>query len=351
MSLGVIAIIVIGYYIYLLFIPITILFSIFFCSLYQIKRFIYNGKFKFKTKIQRNGYGSLYNSLYINDNKSLVKKETFHLTGIKKLANEMNFYKFIIMNDIKINIPKIFYYSTNFYIMNYINHRKIVADDYNDIIMELKKLHSFKSIDVNKDYYKQLLFEETIIKIKDRYKEIAEIIEDFNKKNKITHINNIKILSFNKIIELLENSLINHVDNLNKYQLQVIHGDPQFNNICINEEKEIIFIDPKGCFGSSKIYGIKEYDIAKVFFAMSGYSYFDDLNIQNLNIQNLDNINFIKIPDFTIFNDYDISLIILLFISIWLSNPHAFINDPIKMIYSYYISLYISSCLLSVYNH
>lgn len=304
----------------------------------------------FKTKINRNGYGSLFNSLYINDKKTLIKKETFHLTGIKKLKNEMDFYKFIQMNDIRINIPTIYYYSTNYYIMNYIESDNV--NDYKAVITELKKLHFFKSIDIDENYYRQLLLEETIIKIKDRFIEIEEVIRKYEKDNRITKVNNLILLDYSKIIELLTMALNSHVDIINKYQLHVIHGDPQFNNIFINKEKEIIFIDPKGCFGSSHIYGIKEYDIAKVFFAMSGYSYFDNLNIREIHIQNENLIiDFIKIPKFSISSDYDISLIIYLFISIWLSNPHAFINEPIKLIYSYYIGLYFSSYLLSDYNH
>lgn len=310
----------------------------------------------FKTKIKRNGYGSLFNSLYINDNKTLIKKETFHLTGIKKLKNEMDFYKFIIMNDISINIPTIYYYSDNYYIMNYIddnNYKLADINNRNDIIAELKKLHLYKSIEIDKNYYKKLLFEETIIKTNDRFIEFAEFINNFESKNKIIKVNNLPILNYSKIMELLTSLLDNHMEKINKYHLNVIHGDPHFNNIFTNEKNELIFIDPKGTFGSSKIYGIKEYDIAKVFFAMSGYSYFDNLDICEINISNNDNliIDFIKIPDFSISDDYNKSLIIYLFISIWLSNPHAFINEPNKLIYSYYIGLYFSSYLLSDYNH
>lgn len=308
----------------------------------------------FKTKIKRNGYGSLFNSLYINKNKTLIKKETFHLTGIKKLKNELDFYKFILINNIKINIPTIYYYSNNYYIMNYIDndYNQTDVNDSNVIIAELKKLHFCKSIYIKKDYYKQLLLEETIIKIKDRFLEIEKIIQNHKKDCKITKVNNVKILSYDKIIDLLTNALDSCINNLNKYQLHIIHGDPQFNNIFINKKKEIIFIDPKGCFGSYKIYGIKEYDIAKVFFAMSGYSYFDNLDIREISVDNENLIiDFIRIPTFTISKDYDIPLIIYLFISIWLSNPHAFINEPIKLIHSYYIGLYISSYLLSDCNH
>ena len=60
------------------------------------------------------------------------------------------------------------------------------------------------------------------------------------------------------------------------------------------ENNKYIFIDPRGCFGDTKIYGLKYYELSKIFFSLFG---FDELNnsakyyfsIDNNNIQT--NIN------------------------------------------------------------
>ena len=44
------------------------------------------------------------------------------------------------------------------------------------------------------------------------------------------------------------------------------------------------FIDPRGIFGETLLFGLKEYDYAKFLFGLSGYSKFDNMNIKNLKL-------------------------------------------------------------------
>jgi hypothetical protein len=300
--------------------------------------------------IKRNGYGSNFNTIYIDDEKKIIKKKTINLYGIEKLKYEIIFYNFIKNNNIKINIPKIYYYSYNTIIMEYIKENKYYIDYFDIILNEIIKLHIFNNININKNYYKQLLLEETIIKINKRYSTIN--MNNIIKKYNITHINNIKLINISDIINNLNIYFNTYIDNLDNYTLQPIHGDLQYNNIIFNKNN-IYIIDPKGVFGSSYIYGIKEYDIAKIYFSLSGYYEFDNMNINRIHIENNNlNIDFINIPDFNkhknniYYNKCDIKFIKYLFLSIWLSNAHIFINEPLKLIYSYYIGIYFSTLLL-----
>lgn len=70
--------------------------------------------------IKRNGYGSNFNNIYINNSNTLIKKKTFYIYGIEKIKAEINFYKFISDNKINIKIPKIYYINDNVIIMEYI---------------------------------------------------------------------------------------------------------------------------------------------------------------------------------------------------------------------------------------
>jgi hypothetical protein len=290
--------------------------------------------------IKRNGYGSNFNILYCDINNSIIIKKTINKYGINKLKNEMNFYDFIKNNNINFNIPIIYKYENDIITMNYIEQNKLIDVDYfNIIITNLNNLHNHNNIIVDKNYYKKILIEETIIKMKERFIIIKDIIDTYY--DKILFVNNIKLLNFDIIIEKINNYLDIYVDNLNEeYKLQPIHGDPQYNNI-IFHNYDITFIDPKGYFGSSQIYGIKEYDIAKLLFSLSGYEIFDNMIFDELIINNNNlNIDFINIPNF------DSQIVKYLFITIWLSNAHIFIKEPYKVIYSFFIGLYFASVLL-----
>lgn len=295
--------------------------------------------------IKRNGYGSNFNILYFDINKSIIIKKTINKYGINKLKNEINFYNFIKTNNINFNIPIIYNYDYDTITMNYIEQNKLINFDYfNIIVNSLNNLHNYDNKIVDKNYYKKILFEETIIKMKERYIIIKDIISE--KINDILYVNNIKLINFDIINEKINTYLNIYINDLNDdYKLQPIHGDPQYNNIIFNNY-DITFIDPKGYFGSSQIYGIKEYDIAKLFFSLSGYEIFDDMIFNDLVINNNNlNIDFINIPNFNLYNSNS-QLVKYLFITIWLSNAHIFIKQPYKVIYSFYIGLYFASVLL-----
>ena len=124
-----------------------------------------------------------------------------------------------------------------------------------------------------------------------------------------------------------------------------IHGDLQLNNILINPSNcNIKFIDPRGYFGNSDIFGIKEYDLAKIYFGLGGYSYFDLKDVTNLNIHNENIVIDMK----EMFSIFELPIITQLFIiCIWLGNAHCFIKNEFKVVESYFYSLYISTLCLN----
>jgi hypothetical protein len=110
------------------------------------------------------------------------------------------------------------------------------------------------------------------------------------------------------------------------------------------QTNNINYIDPRGIFGSSEIYGIKEYDIAKIYFGLSGYSYFDLKSVNSLNILD-DNIDIDIKPIYGInIND---KIVLIFIMCIWLGNAHCFIDNKLKVVESYYIALFISSKIIA----
>ena len=308
--------------------------------------------------LNRIGYGSNFNKLSVNFNRNIIKKESINKYGDKKINYEINFYRFLINNEIFFRIPKIYDFERNSYTMEYFNNYEPLYKIFNvlnnfkktKLINEIKNnlniLHNSSTIYISKDDFFLNLKIEIEEKIIMRYNKIKDIIKKYDY---IKKVNNIKILDFYKILYIINTKIyklfeIKYKDN---YYLTPFHGDCQFNNILYNIDKDdFIFIDPRGYFGNSEIYGILEYDYSKLLFALSGYDDFDNRNIDKLDID-IDNIKvIINSLDESIFQ-YN-NLEILLMYNIWLGNSECFMkNNEIKGIYSYFISMYLATIFIN----
>jgi hypothetical protein len=305
-------------------------------------------------RIERIGYGSQFNNLFIIDNKIIKESKTRY--GDFKIEKEILFYKYILENNIQISIPKIHEINKNNYVMEYlkdyiplykyfltinnIEKNKIM----NKIYSELNMLHKLTEKKITKEKYKSLLNIETYTKLVSRFKEIEEILKKYTF---IKKVNGYKIRTFNEIIDSLQNKINIYINSLDNYSISVIHGDCQFNNILYNVSTDrFVFIDPRGYFGDEELFGIPEYDLAKVKFALSGYDIFDNMEINELNIDG-DNLilpNIFIIDDNNLFKKDDI--VSILTISIWLGNAHCFKNNIPKTVFSFYYALYLASLYL-----
>jgi hypothetical protein len=353
--------------------------------------------------LNRIGYGSNFNKISIDINKNIIKKECINEYGKKKINYEINFYKFLINNSISFKIPKIYSFQENGYTMEYLNDYEPLYKIYNlidqkkknklitEIRQNLKELHNSSKKIISKDEYYFNLKIEIYEKIHNRYNLIKDIVKKYDF---IKTVNNIEILSFEKILSEINNKIYEFIGvfrklqprqnlsvllypasplpgqalqgsaesveskNNSEYYFVPLHGDCQFNNILYNIEKDdFIFIDPRGYYGNYEIYGIPEYDFAKILFALSGYDEFDNREINKLDIfdNNINiNINFLD-KNYFEFNSVgqitQNSLESLLMYNIWLGNAECFIkNNEIKGIYSYFISLYLGTLYLSSFH-
>ena len=305
-------------------------------------------------KIERIGYGSQFNDLFIINN--IIIKKSKNEYGDFKLDKEKRFYKYLIDNNINFPFPEIYEFGRNYYKMKYLSNYLPLYTQFpnfsndkkneilNKIVSELNKLHLNTSKLITQDEFRELLIDETNTKIKKRYLEITDILDNFKF---IEKVNNVPILSFNEILEKIQDKINTYINNLDIYKLSIIHGDCQFNNILYNPDNdEIKFIDPRGYFGTSDLYGIPEYDLAKVKFALSGYDIFDNMEINSLDI----NGNNLTIPNIYIINDDNLfindDIISILTISIWFGNAHCFKNNIPKAIFSFYYALYLATLYL-----
>lgn len=284
--------------------------------------------------IERCGYGASFNELTVVGD--IIKKRTKNTYGLTKIGMEINFYKYVIEHQIKFPIADVYNFYEDGYDMKYLNGYTPLYKNYfgtEKVYNYLKVLHSHESREVAKDYFIKQLHHEIEIKIVDRYEKIRDVL---GKYSHITHVNGEKVLDFTKLLNHINTRIMEIVNAWEKFSFVPIHGDCQFNNILTNGD-EIVFIDPRGYYGTSKIFGMKEYDYAKVLFAISGYDEFDNRHIDTLDVNGSDITIKLNTLECDIFNKSE--LVVLLMLNIWLGNAHSFSNNEPKMVYSYFIAL------------
>jgi hypothetical protein len=268
-------------------------------------------------------------------------------------------YNYNNSNDIDNILPKIYNIYESGYIMeykkNYIPVYKLLMSKLNDnniilknIINKISKIHNIEKKKESKLLFLKNLKIEIYDKIYNRKKVITKFINYFGE---INIVNNLKIDTFDNIIEKCRKILLQYYETLDKYEYSVILGDCQFSNILIDPKNinDIVFIDPRGYFGESKIYGPIEYDYAKILYGISGY---DNFNTNYFNIKNIDKEN--KKIDFEIngitfdkkilkkyFNKVHKAYLVI----IWLSLAEYNKNNIWKCLASYYYGLYLGTLL------
>lgn len=310
-------------------------------------------------EIKRIGYGSNFNRISVDKSKNIIRKECINDYGMKKIKFEKIYYNFLISNKINFPYPKIHSFFENGYEMEYLNDYVPLYQIYNKLTHEkqqkiltkidinLNILHNFEKKTVTKDEYYKNLNIEIEEKIIERYQFIKPIVEKYDF---INSVNQVKIIPFFELIKLIKNEIYRLVENKKEYYYVPLHGDCQFNNILYNHSsEEIFFIDPRGYYGVSELYGIPEYDDAKIYFALSGYDEFDNRDISELQIHSND----IEIKLENSLNIHKLekdNLSILLMLNIWLGNAHCFIKNENKAVYSYFIGLYLGSLYFSCKN-
>jgi len=298
--------------------------------------------------MNENNYGFMFNSFTVKDN--ILNKKSKNLLGKNKINFEINFYKYIFDNKIDFPMPKLLDHQDGNLYIEYIQNsntltNKINSNNINEYINKIKQyfsiIHNIEK-PISFEIVKRDLNIELESKILNRFNEF-----DWNSNelfNSIKSVNNIKFKNIKYYCNIIKSKIEHYLKERNYYNL--IHGDTHLGNIILDENDKILFIDPRGYFGESELFGIKEYDYAKLLFGLSGYSIFDNMVINSLNIINNNiNIDFIKEYKYIFESNIFDQLTILFSLSIWLANNSCFSNTNKKitslMIAFYYCEKYI----------
>ena len=237
-------------------------------------------------------------------------------------------------------IPKI--YSTEPLVMSKVNgqhawdvktNKDWVIENYCDA---LQQLHTIKgSCEPLSEYD---CADTYMFKPYQRVMQVRHIIEDFKKP--VIQINGKScrnpFCDMRSFEEILEKHLLQDI----KYT--VIHGDCTFSNTLVDDKNRVWFIDPRGTFGGSKIYGDPRYDWAKLYYSAIGN--YDKINSKKFSVDRKNGIQLeIESNGYEHFGEYIIQRskmkkteMLLLHSGIWFSLSGYVKEDIDAVLYSFY---------------
>lgn len=225
-----------------------------------------------------------FNSVEIFD--KFVQKKALNEQGKTLIKKELAWYYELQAREIAIPVPTVYteigHHPTEFLMSKIDNGFPLYKIFYNltekeqawalkDIFLSFDEMHSKKINDAKAlDYFK----EEAYTKLINRYSEIKEVIDAFGAG--IKTVNGVDLFDVEPevIIKAHYEKMLKHYEDVS--ELSFIHGDAQMSNIMYDAtHHKIFFIDPRGYFGRSQIYGFADYDIGKLAYSISGYDFFN----------------------------------------------------------------------------
>lgn len=295
--------------------------------------------------IHREGYGAAFNEIEING--SIFKKKAKNIYGEEKIQKEIEWYSICEQLETNLPIPRRLSKNLNslelefykdheaFYKIFWKSSEEKQKKYLQDINSKLELFHKNCKQFIPREVLERDLIEETSHKIMSRWNEVKDVLSWCN----FSHVNGIKILTLTELIDYIQKKINEYLPEI-KSEYCLIHGDCQFNNILYFKD-DYIFIDPRGYFGKTKVYGLPHYDRAKILFALTGYDIFDSMEVDSLSFEN-GNLYLPEIPcKKNIFDEITLDHIFM--VSIWLGNAHCFRSNPMKAVVSHYYARYIGT--------
>ena len=220
------------------------------------------------------------------------------------------------------------------------------------VLEQLDLLHGTDNEDVWPEQIADDIKTEAHDKLISRYTEIKHVIDAFGR---VTSVNGRKLLDIDptKTIQRMYTALMAEYATTASHKYSVIHGDLQFSNSMINPDTmEVTLIDPRGYFGKTKMYGLADYDLAKLLYSLTGYDLFNysrEFHIES--IQNGEIKFTMPRPEISgceaIVADRFKYVHKLWLAVIWMGLAGFIKNDPVKSVCAHYYGLAMAERLLT----
>lgn len=310
-------------------------------SSHEISSFIHHGCFevgtieKYEEILSHEVNHRFFNEVKIEDDK--VYKKCIDSAYDKVHEAEKQWYEHVKHSFTRIPII----HSVNPLVMSKVNgkhawdikeNKDWVIDNYCDA---LQQLHSIEQVscDSISDCAETYMY-----KPYQRVMQVRHVIKDFS--SPVIKINNkscrnpfCDMKSYESIIE--ENLLKN-------IRYNVIHGDCTFSNSLVDDKNQVWFIDPRGIFGKTKVYGDSRYDWAKFYYSAVGN--YDKINSKQFSVDLTDGVKLeIESNGYEHFGEYIIQRskmtkleMLLIHAGIWFSLSGYVKEDTDAILYSFY---------------
>lgn len=209
----------------------------------------------------------------------ILIKEGIDEQGKKLALSESKWYRHAIEKGVK-NIPEI--YDTNPIKMERIHGKNIY--EYNALTYEeksailrkltdaLKSLHNIEHVSADTFSIKEAYYNKTMV----RLRRIRDLVP-FADRRMIT-INGRACRN----VFFYKRELEKKLESIKCDRFSFIHGDCTFSNMILRDDSEPVFIDPRGYFGFTEIYGDPMYDWAKLYYSIKGN--YDRFNLKDFRL-------------------------------------------------------------------
>ncbi len=219
-----------------------------------------------------------FNSIETHDN--IIIKKPVDDQGKALAVNEVKWYSEIKKYNFD-QIPII--YELNPLTMEKIDGKNIFKTDLtmtqkkkviDNLVRSLEKLHSFAEDDADPYSIMEAYFYKTFARL-DKVRNLIPFTSD-----RLIRINNNEYKNPYFYREKIKTDVKNMcLETCKKFVL--IHGDCTFSNTMVDKKLNVIFLDPRGYFGSTELYGDVDYDWAKLYYSIYGdYDQFNNKNFE-----------------------------------------------------------------------
>lgn len=220
-----------------------------------------------------------FNSLKVDGD--IIIKRAIDEQGQKLAVRELNWYREVVKYDFD-QIPRI--HSFDPLTMGKINGKNIFRTSLSleekkkvvdNLVISLERLHGFKEVPADLFSIMDAYYYKTI----KRLESVRDLIPFADREFIIINGEMCKNPYFyKKQFRSLVKTILCDCPKFN-----LIHGDCTFSNTMVDDQLNVIFLDPRGYFGFSELYGDTAYDWAKVYYSM--YGDYDQFNNKNFTLE------------------------------------------------------------------
>lgn len=205
----------------------------------------------------------------------IVIKESIDEQGNQLAKRETSWYKYAMDNEVTA-IPKIFEYEP-------LKMERITGENIYDIKADEKILE--RVVDALKELHKVKIIETDTFSMKAAY--YTKTMERLDKIRNLVPFANRPLIKINgrdcRNIFFNRREFEKLTEGIESKNFNFIHGDCTFSNLMLRQDKTPVFIDPRGYFGHTELFGDADYDWAKLYYSLVGN--YDQFNLKEFSLE------------------------------------------------------------------